>query len=147
MSYLQSRILFVDNDPQSSDWIGMMLRGGKIDAIVVRVNTGLEALRWLGDEEFDLCILDYALPDMTGVQLCSLMRQLRYAVPVMFFTALDRPVDRQQAAEAGASDFLSKPDDLDIFADATAHLLKKRRKIFGEIYTENKHNPVFAKAA
>ena len=77
----------------------------------------------MNSQEFDLCILEYALPDMTGVQFCTLMRQMGSNVPMMFFTAMNRPVDREKAAKAGANAYLSKPEDLDIFAATVERLL------------------------
>lgn len=125
-NYSRPRILCIDDDTSTSTWIRIVLRGARINASVVSVQSGMEALRLVGKEKFDLCILDYALPDMTGVQLCTMMRHLRYDVPVMFLTALDRPVDRERASSAGADEFLRKPDDLDVFADAVFGLLKRR---------------------
>lgn len=106
-----------------------MLKGAKVNAALTTVMTGREAFNIMHKEHFDLCILEYALPDMTGVQLCSLMRHLGSEVPMMFFTAMDRPVDRQKAEAAGADEYLCKPDDLDIFVDAVSYLLNKRRHV------------------
>jgi len=126
----KSRILCIDDDTHTSDWIKIMLRGANLGCSVTTVKTGREAFKLLNSEKFDLCILEYALPDMTGVQLCSLMRQMGCDVPMMFFTAMNRQIDRDKAAAAGASDFLCKPDDLDVFVDAVTHLVRRRRAIY-----------------
>jgi len=120
------RILCIDDDTSTSRWIRVVLLGAKVDASVVSVQSGMDALHRIGRERFDLCIVDHVLPDMTGVQLCTMMRHLGYGVPVMFLTALGRRVDRERAIAAGASEFLRKPDDLDVFADAVSSLLKRR---------------------
>jgi CheY-like chemotaxis protein len=107
-----------------------MLKGAKVNAQVTIATSGREAFNLLHKEQFDLCIMEYALPDMSGVQLCSLMRQMGCDVPMMFFSAMDRPVDKQKAEAAGADEYLCKPDDLDIFVDAVSYLLNKRRHVY-----------------
>ena len=124
----ETRILCIDDDVHTSVWVNGALKLYKVDCSVTTAQSGREAFRLLNNEDFDLCILEYALPDMTGVQLCSLMRQMGCKVPMMFLTAMNRPIDREKAANAGANDYLCKPDDLDLFADAATHLIKKYKK-------------------
>ena len=126
----KSRILCIDNDPSIYDWINAALQNAKVNCDVSMAGTGREALQLLSKQAFDLCILDYALPDMTGVQLCTMMRRNGHDVPVMFFTAMDRAIDRERAAEAGANEYLCKPDDMDIFVDVAAHLMQMRRVVY-----------------
>ena len=84
----------------------------------------------LNQRDFDLCILEYALPDMSGVQLCGLLRNMGCDMPVMFFSAMNRSIDVEKAQAAGANEYLIKPDDLDQFAVAVARLLSKRPSVF-----------------
>ena len=132
MDFSGSRILCIDDDANIADWIRIVLNGSKINAAITTVKTGREAFTLLNREDFDLCILEYALSDMTGVQLCSLMRQMGCNVPMMFFTAMNRPIDREKAKAAGASGYLCKPDDLDLFTDAVTRLLAKQRSNYKE---------------
>ena len=126
----QPKILCIDDDTHTSDWIKIMLRGSHVDCIIQSVRTGREAFGRLKSEPYDLCIMEYALPDMTGVQLSTLLRQTGCNVPIMFFTAMNRTIDRQKAEAAGADEYLAKPDALDIFSDAAARLLRRRRPIY-----------------
>jgi len=125
-----SRILCVDEDQYSTEWVRRSLTSAKVPAAITAVSTGREAFTLMSREVFDLCILDYPLPDMTGVQLCSLMRQSGSGVPIMFLTAMNRPIDKEKAVASGADDYLCKPDDLDVFVPAVSRLLKKRRPIY-----------------
>jgi len=125
-----SRILCVDDDQYSTEWVRRSLTTARVRAEVRAVSTGREAFTLLSREVFDLCILEYPLPDMTGVQLCSLMRQSGSGVPIMFLTAMNRPIDREKAVASGADDYLCKPDDLDVFVPAVNRLLRKRRPIY-----------------
>jgi two-component system OmpR family response regulator len=125
-----AKILCVDDDRYSCEWVRRSLDVARVPASVVGVPSGREAFTLLSRESFDLCILEYPLPDMTGVQLCSLMRQTGSGVPVMFLTAMNRPIDREKALSSGADDYLCKPDDLDVFVPAVKRLLKKRWPIY-----------------
>ena len=128
--FSEQKILCIDDNTRTCNWIRVMLKGAKVNAQVTTATSGREAFDLLHKEHFDLCILEYALPDMSGVQLCSLMRHRGCDVPMMFFSAMDRPVDIQNARAAGADEYLRKPDDLDIFVDAVSYLLNKRRHVY-----------------
>ena len=123
------RILCVDSDRRTTDWIKDVLRNARTTTSVTAVRTGREAFAMLMRREFDLCILDYALPDMTGPQLCGLMRHAGCEIPTVIFTAMDRPVDRRRSIECGVDAFLVKPDDLGIFHSTIVRLLDRRRPI------------------
>ena len=125
-----ARILCVDEDEYSSEWVKQSLRSAGVPAAVTSVTSGRDAFTMLYRESFELCILEYPLPDMTGVQLCSLLRQMGSGVPVMFLTAMNRSVDKEKAVASGADDYLCKPEDLDMFVPAVNRLLKKRRPIY-----------------
>jgi CheY-like chemotaxis protein len=135
-----ARILCIDDDPSTAPWVEMVLSNAGIDGEVVAVTTGKQGFNELMGRGGDLCILDYALPDMTGVQLCTLMRQTGCNVPMIFFSAMNRPVDRERAARAKANAYLSKPEDLDIFLPTVLRLLNA-----GE--PEAAQFPEFAQAA
>jgi DNA-binding response OmpR family regulator len=70
-----------------------------------------EALRALNNEVFDAYLLDFWLPDWSGVQLCREIRKRDPHGPVLFCSAAVRDGDRQRAARAGASAYLYKPVD------------------------------------
>jgi CheY-like chemotaxis protein len=130
MSTALPKILCVDSDNTTGEWISKQVCPIDPSISVISVDGGRQALKVLYRDAFDLCVIDYALPDMTGVQLCYLMRQIGYSVPIMIFTAMNRRIDREKAAAAGANEFLSKPDDLDIFCPAVKRLLSKRRAMY-----------------
>ncbi|SRR5258708_37366664 len=124
------RILCIDDDANTCNWIRIMLHGSKVNAMLTTVTSGRQAFDLLGRKDFDLCILEYALPDMTGVQFCSLIRQMGNDVPMMFFTAMNRPIDRQRAFGSGADEYLCKPDDLGKFVSSVIRLLNRRTPIY-----------------
>ncbi|MEM7762001.1 MAG: response regulator transcription factor [Cyanobacteria bacterium P01_A01_bin.40] len=68
--------------------------------------TGLSSAR---QTEFDLILLDWMLPGLTGVEICRRLRQTANNVPIIFLTAQDEIGDRVNGLDAGANDYLTKP--------------------------------------
>lgn len=127
-----SQILSVDEDINTSEWIRLILDRAKVSYSLTEVGTGSEAFELLSREFFDLCIFDYALPDMTGVQLCLMLRKMGCTTPVMFFSAMNRAVDRTKARDAGAIAYLAKPEEMDIFTETVSRLLWRQKVYYAE---------------
>ncbi|MBS1653261.1 MAG: response regulator transcription factor [Bacteroidetes bacterium] len=72
---------------------------------------GREALQRLMNnlEEFDLVLLDWMLPGISGIEICRAVRKENKSVPVIFLTAKDTVDDAVFGLEAGANDYLRKP--------------------------------------
>src|SRR5439155_1121683 len=75
---------------------------------VVSVGSGAEALQVLEREPVRLVVLDLALPDIDGLEVCRQIRT-RSSVPVVMLTARDDPPDRLAGLAAGADDYIGKP--------------------------------------
>jgi DNA-binding response OmpR family regulator len=103
----------------------MMLKVDGYSYAVKSASTATEARALLRTESFDLYILDYRLPDMTGIDLCSRIRQTDKQTPIMFFSAMARDVDRKSGIMAGATDYLVKPHDLDRLTKTVKLLVDK----------------------
>jgi two-component system, OmpR family, response regulator RegX3 len=72
--------------------------------------TGADMLRAASRESFDLYLLDWQLPDTTGIAvLGALRRERNIAQPVLFATGRDSEEDVVSALEAGADDYMIKP--------------------------------------
>ena len=67
---------------------------------------GLRAAR---AESFDLILLDVAMPEMDGLELCRTLREDGIETPVLFLTVRGAPEDRILGLEAGGDDYLVKP--------------------------------------
>jgi CheY-like chemotaxis protein len=120
---MKSRILCVENDPAAVRLIRRQLRPSKLVSGLTTVADGRGALKLLYRGSFDICVLDYALPDMTGVQLCHLIRQIGHTLPIMIFSERSSRIDREKAAAAGANEFVCMPDELAIFSAAVKRLI------------------------
>ena len=70
---------------------------------------GVEGLRAARAESFDLIVLDVAMPEMDGLELCRALREGGVETPVLFLTVRGAPEDRIRGLEAGGDDYLVKP--------------------------------------
>ncbi len=70
--------------------------------------TAGEALEKLKDSGFDIIVLDYALPDMNGIELMKKIKPLGLRVPIIMVSAYDDPDLSFEAIRAGACDYVVK---------------------------------------
>jgi len=102
------RIAFLEDDPEQADRILSLLQGaGHVPRVF---QSGRALLRHLPGETYQLVILDWEVPDLSGYEVLQALRgRMGDRTPVLFLTHRDSESDVVQALEAGADDFLIKP--------------------------------------
>lgn len=125
MSGLERRILCVDDDVDSCKFLEFMLSTANEEYTVISAHTAKKAVQLIKKESFDLYILDNWMMDLSGIQLCSLIRLSNKQTPILFFTGAIRQKYRDQAISAGANEYLIKPDDLGRIEETVHNLLKQ----------------------
>ncbi len=104
------RILLVEDDLEQLEPLqGVLSEAGYI---VDGVDDGETAQWLLSKKEYDLLILDWMLPTLSGLSLCRQYRLLGKTAPVLMLTAKDTTSDKVMGLDAGADDYLVKPADL-----------------------------------
>jgi DNA-binding response OmpR family regulator len=121
--FLNARILCVDDDQDSCEIIKLILSFADPNYQVTTVSGAEEALSLLKSETFDLYILDYSLPQISGIELCREIRRIDPDAPIMFFSANAFEKDKNTAIDAGASAYLVKPEGLDKLTGTVEKLL------------------------
>lgn len=76
---------------------------------------------------FDLFLLDHTYPEASGVTVCKELRSMHPSTPILFYSARAMPAERQAAIEAGADDYLVKPQDLFHITDRITELIAESR--------------------
>ena len=105
-----SRLLIVDDDPELLRFLLDEL--GEAGHHCSGCDNGQDALLRLRQESFDLVVMDWTLPDFSGVELCRRLRASNNTTPVLMLTARDDVDERVQALDAGVDDYLTKPFNL-----------------------------------
>jgi two-component system, OmpR family, manganese sensing response regulator len=107
---LQMKILLVDDEAALTEPLSRRLtREGYAVDIATDGRSGCD-LASVGN--YDLLILDWMLPQLTGLQICQQLRDRGDLTPVLFLTAKDTLDDRVIGLDAGADDYLVKPFEL-----------------------------------
>ena len=113
------RVLVVDDRPEMAEMIADDLcdRGYEGRAVF----SGREALRMLQSERVDVLITDLRMPEVDGLDLLRVSRELDPSRPVIVMTAFATIDTAMKASESGACQYLSKPFRLDLLV----HLLEQ----------------------
>jgi DNA-binding response OmpR family regulator len=105
------RILIVEDEVR----ILQFLRQGLEEEgyTIVTATDGEKALELLTNENFDLVLLDWMLPKLTGLEVCKAYRLQNKTSPVIFLTAKDTLQETIEGLQAGANDYIKKPFSFD----------------------------------
>ena len=127
-----ANILLVDDEMALTEPLAKALgHQGYVVDVASEGETGL-AMAIAG--QYDLLILDWMLPQRSGIEICHQVRALWRSTPVLFLTAKDTLDDRVSGLDAGADDYLVKPFELrELLARVRALL---RRQGTGDATTE-----------
>ena len=102
-----SKILLVEDDENLAFLLKMELEQARF--LVDHVAAGLVALSQLKMAEYDMIILDWMLPDISGVDVCRQYRGTGGRAPILMLTARGAVEDKAAGLNAGADDYLVKP--------------------------------------
>jgi two-component system response regulator MprA len=104
------RILVVDDDRAVREALRRALMLGGYD--VQLAEGGAQALELLAQALPDAVVLDVAMPDIDGLEVCRRLRRIGNRVPVLILTARDAVADRIDGLDVGADDYMVKPFDV-----------------------------------
>lgn len=100
-------IILLEDDQAQADMVSSWLR--EADHKCEHSVTGEEFLARLGRADFDLLVLDWELPDTTGVEVLKIVRStVNWHVPILFVTQRDAEQDIVEALSCGADDYMVK---------------------------------------
>jgi DNA-binding response OmpR family regulator len=103
------RILLAEDESTIAGFIkeGLEEEGFAVDV----ASNGKQGLKMAMDfiDEYDIYLLDWMLPGISGIEICRSIRKENKIVPIIFLTAKDTVDDTVFALESGANDYLKKP--------------------------------------
>jgi len=102
-----SQVLVVDDDDTVCRIVRRMLSGEEHE--VRAANSVAAALKIIEQESFDVYVLDYRLPDGSGLDVAGRIREKRGAAPIILMSGYDPSVVALRADQLRITDFLQKP--------------------------------------
>lgn len=119
-----AKILIVDDDKELAKALSMFLT--TLGLVVETCESGEDALQLLGGFEYDLIVLDWTLPGITGHDVCRKFRDDGGQTPIIFLTGKEHVSFLETALDSGADDYMVKPFEArELFARIKA-LLRRR---------------------
>ncbi len=116
-------VLVVEDEPTVRETIAEALTADGLR--VVTAADGRQALDRFRAERPDLVLLDLMLPELSGMEVCRILRR-ESSVPIIMLTARDSEVDKVVGLEVGADDYVTKPFSLrELQARVRAHLRRQ----------------------
>lgn len=128
---LRGRVLIVDDSYDTVDLIADMISNNtKLTAI--KSFSAKEGLAKLREQEIDLVLLDFMMPEKTGLEMFPEIKAINPDLPVIFITGFGEDNLKEQALKLGAFDFLAKParsKDLMILLSEALALINRVKQI------------------
>jgi DNA-binding response OmpR family regulator len=117
------RVLLAEDDVGLRSVLERGLResGYSVDA----TSDGEQALRYLDAYEYEVAILDWRMPKVSGIEVIQRLRRSGSTLPILMLTARDSAGDRVTGLDEGADDYLVKPFD---FSELLARVRALRRR-------------------
>lgn len=123
---MAAKILIVDDE----DVLRMLL----MDTLefegfeVEEAEDGLEGLQKIQETDYDLVLLDYMMPHLTGMELLEKLQPLELDVPIVMLTAKAQQADQEAALSKGAYGFMPKPFSPAELVSLVKEILTKTKK-------------------
>lgn len=122
-----SKILLVEDDPEICQSLETWFKQENI--VFESVQLGRDALQLIANFDFDLIILDWGLPDMTGIDICRQYRANGGTAGILLLTGKDSIDDKEFGLDSGADDYLTKPFEIRELAARMRSLLRRPRSV------------------
>lgn len=127
------RVLVVEDEPAQREVLAYNLESEGFD--VSRAENGEEALLLVEEEAPDVIVLDWMMPNLSGIEVCRRLkiRPETRSIPIIMLSARSEEVDRVRGLETGADDYVIKPYSvLELMARVRSHLRRVRPSTMGQ---------------
>ena len=120
------RILYVEDDADTRDLVSYVLTGANYE--VALAENPEQATLHAQTASFDLYLIDNWMPGMSGIDLCSKLREFDADTPILFYSGAAYEQDKRAALAAGAQGYLTKPADNEKLLKEVSLLISDARK-------------------
>jgi two-component system phosphate regulon response regulator OmpR len=110
-SFQRRRVLVIDDDPAVRAFLAEFLE--QQNFVVRTAQDGVQGLAIFGAESFELVLVDFQMPGMTGLEVAAEMRQTHPRLPLALITGTANALTTETIARAGITRMFQKPFDLE----------------------------------
>jgi DNA-binding response OmpR family regulator len=118
-----AKILLADDDTMLSDILRQWLE--RQNHVVEQVYDGKTALEHIHHYKYDLLVLDWNMPGMSGPEVCAVSKKEQSETLVVMLTSKAATRDKVEGFDSGADEYLTKPIDGDVFCARVTALLRR----------------------
>lgn len=129
----QPTVLIVEDEPAQREVLAYNLEAEGFR--VVKAENGEEGLIMVDEETPDIIVLDWMLPNVSGIEVCRRLktRPETRSIPILMLSARSEEVDKVRGLETGADDYVVKPYSvIELMARVRAQLRRTRPATVGE---------------
>jgi DNA-binding response OmpR family regulator len=104
---MRPHILFADDNPDIRELVRLILQNAGFR--VITTDNPADVLRLAATEHFDALLLDYWMPNLTGIELCRGIRTFDQSTPILICSGAFTQADTEAVVRAGAQGYVQKP--------------------------------------
>ena len=137
---IREKILVIEDEKSIARFISTILTANGYEAM--RAASGAEAMSMISSHCPDLVILDLGLPDRDGLEFIRTVRQ-KYMTPIVVLSARTDEMDKIEALDLGANDYITKPFSMLLLGKRVTALLRRcgkkpelKQMQFGEVLVD-----------
>jgi two-component system, OmpR family, phosphate regulon response regulator PhoB len=132
------KILIADDEPNQLELMAFNLENAGFS--VIRAQNGKEALQFTEDHNPDLIIIDWMMPNMSGIDVCRILRSRTDTklLPIIILSARSEEGNKPLGLDTGADDYISKPfSPKELISRVKALLRRSRPSLINDILEYN----------
>jgi|SRR6185436_17875301 DNA-binding response OmpR family regulator len=123
----KGRILCTEDHTDTRELLIVLLRSAGYE--VICTDNAFQALKLAKSERFHLYLVDYWLPDASGITLTEWIREFDEITPILFYSGAGYDSDLKSALKAGANAYLVKPADADAILHEIDQLIERSKLV------------------
>ncbi len=116
----------MEDDADTRELVSYVLARASYEVVVAE--TPEQAARLAQSASFDLYLIDNWMPGMSGIVLCSRLREFDADTPILFYSGAAYEQDKRAALTAGAQGYLTKPADNEKLLEEVSRLISDARR-------------------
>ena len=132
------KILIADDEPNQLELMAFNLENAGFS--VIKAQNGKEALQFAEDHNPDLIIIDWMMPNMSGIDVCRILRSRTDTklLPIIILSARSEEGDKSLGLDTGADDYISKPfSPKELISRVKALLRRSRPSLINNVLEYN----------